>query len=123
MQEITINRTSINVQALDDALRTALGATTIGVSTRPGQVTVHLLDTATPQQLDQVRAILQAHDPAQLTAVQQRRLDRAALIDQLRGQNPIPLNPADFNAETDAIRRLARKIAWLEQEIKELRDL
>ena len=122
MREIMIERSTVNIEALDATLRTALGQAISGVSSRAGQVIVHLSATVSQAQIDQARSIVIAHDPAQLTAEQQAEIDRRQALETARAANTTPLNTADYNSETAAIQQLAQKIAWLEQEIDNLQQ-
>jgi hypothetical protein len=120
MQTIAIAQNSVNSEALDSALRAALGAQAIGISTGPYGVAVHLSDQASQADIDQVQAIVAAHDPAVLTAEQQARIDQQAALDSARAANAVPLNLADYSGEAANMQQLAQKIAWLEQEIAAL---
>jgi len=122
MIEVTIPRASVNVEALDEQLRTALGAATSGFSVGRGEVTVHLSETATPTQIEQARAIVVSHDPAALTASQQAALMRRQKLDQARrdyGASEIDL--AAYAGKDPLLAALAQKITWLEREIAALR--
>jgi hypothetical protein len=122
MQSISIDRTAVNVEALDADLRAALGVLTSGISVGRGQVIVHLLDTATPAQINQARAVVQAHDPARLTPEQQTRAARRARLEQSRQDyGAAELDLTAFTGQSALVRLLAQKIAWLEQEINTLR--
>jgi hypothetical protein len=121
MKELVIARDAVNLEALDADLRAALGGATSGLSFRAGQVTVHLADTATDAQINQARAIAQAHDPSKPTPAQQAAASRRARLAQLRGDYGADLDLTNFNGQGVLIRLLAGKIAWLEQEIASLR--
>lgn len=79
MIDIRVDKTAINASRLDLDLRAVLGEACHGLSFARGAVTVHLADAATPQQQDQARAMVAAHDPADLTPKQQQERDRDAL--------------------------------------------
>lgn len=79
MIDIRVDKAAINADRLDLDLRAALGVVCHGLSFAQGAVTVHLADAATPQQQDQARAIVAAHNPADLTPEQQQARDRDAL--------------------------------------------
>jgi hypothetical protein len=122
MITITIQRGAVNIEALDAEVRAALGALTSGIGITLNGVQVYLVDTATPAQIAQARALLQAHDPARQTPAQQAAAARKAKLDGLRqdvGNNDLDLTP--YNGQAAVIRVLAQKIAWLEQEIAALR--
>lgn len=122
MREILIEREDINVEALDDALRTALDTAYIGLSTRPNVIVLHLAGTTTPAQRNQARQLVINHDSSQRTQAQQKRQQRRQRLAQLRQANRDDINTDDYTLELPLLRALAQKIAWLEQEIRELRN-
>lgn len=82
--DVTVVKAQVNMAALVEALRSALGAELVsGVSTGKGRVRVHLADHATAEQQAQAESIVMNHDPLILTAEQrareQERLDVAQL--------------------------------------------
>jgi hypothetical protein len=122
MIDVTLPRASVNIDALDEQLRAALGGATSGFSIGRGEVTVHLSDTATPSQIEWARAIIASHDPAALTTSQQAALIRRQKLDQARrdfGASEIDLEA--YAGKDELLGALARKIAWLEREIAALR--
>jgi len=122
MNNIIIERSTINAEALDSDLRAALGAAITGVSIANGKLVIHLNDSATPQQEIQARQIVQNHNPAQLAPAQQAEAQRRQRLDQARQESALQaLDVQDYSKMDPAIRRLAQKIAWLEQEIADLR--
>jgi hypothetical protein len=121
MKEIVIQRSAVNIEALDADLRAALGAATTGLSFHAGQVTVYLSENATDTQVAQARALVQAHDPTKPTPAQQAAINRRARLAQLRGDYSADLDLTTFAGQGVLIRLLAGKIAWLEQEIAALR--
>jgi hypothetical protein len=100
MKSVIVERGAVNVEALDAALRAALGAATTGYSISGGNVIVHLLDSATAQQENQAR----------IQKLNQARTNY--------GVNP--LDVATYTAQPALIQQLAQKISWLEQEIAAL---
>ncbi|MEQ8673205.1 MAG: hypothetical protein RLP44_28040 [Aggregatilineales bacterium] len=123
MIDLIIARQTINSDALDAELRSALAEKVLGISSNGANVTVHLDDTATEADLLQAESLVIAHDPAQLTPRQQRIETRRDQLDTDRDANTVPLNLDDYLLQLPLIRRLAQKIAWLEREIRDLRDL
>ncbi len=122
MKDITIERSIVNIDALDADLRAALGDITTGFSAGGGRVVVHLLDSATPQQETLARQIVLAHDPTRLTQQQQQEAERRSKLDQARqdyGAAEIDLTM--YDTQEPIIQQLAQKIAWLEREIADLR--
>lgn len=123
MQNVIIQRETVNFGALDDALRTALGELLIGINVGGEQVTVHLDDEVTPEQIDQVRSIVEDHDPTQLTPAQQAELERQQQLQQMREENAQPLDVSAYDEQEESIRQLVARVAWLEREITDLRGL
>lgn len=123
MKEVKINNiAAVNVPALDKALRDVLGATVFGVSYNGEEVTVHLADSATTAQLGQARSIALAHDPTQLTPDQQAEAARKVKLEQTRSDfGAADIDLAAYGSQPALIQKMAQKIAWLEQEITELR--
>ena len=121
MQNITIARNDVNDAALTEEVRAALGERVSGISTGPYGVIVHLDDRATPAQIAQVQTIVEAHNPAVRTPDQQADQQRQQRLASLRGGRGEALDPADYNGEAALIQSLADKIAWLEQEVLDLR--
>lgn len=119
MQNIQIERPGINISALDQDVRAALGSAVFGVSTSGRFVIVHLDDKATSAQVNQVRQIVQSHDPSKLTPAQREENDRKARLEQLR-QIDQPLDADGIGTAAADIRRLARKVSLLEAEIAAL---
>lgn len=121
MREINVQIETINIQALDAALRTELSEVFVGLSTGPNGVIVYLTDDTTDEQEAQARDIVESHDPTQLTPEQQAALDRQQQLEQAREANSEPFAVSDFDAEPSLIQELAQRIAWLELEIADLR--
>jgi hypothetical protein len=121
MQHITIQREDINIKALDAELRGALGEVVHGISTGPQGVTVHLSDAATANDLAQAESIAANHDPSVLTADQQDEIARQQELAAARDANVEPIDPAIAKGQDAVIQLLVQKIAWLEQEIADLR--
>lgn len=120
MNEVIVKKASINPEALDSALRLALGSAVSGFSYNNGQVTVHLADDATAQQITQVQQIVANHDPAVLTAAQQTEVNRQLTLEQARqAAGALQINPTDFAGKQQD---LARKVILLEQELRDLRQ-
>ncbi len=64
MKTIQVERSNINIEALDATLRTALGNGTTGLSYQKGIVIVHLVDSVSADQEKQARTLVEMHDPA-----------------------------------------------------------
>jgi hypothetical protein len=125
MKDIVIdNIRALNIEALDQSLREALGNLVFGLSYSAETVTVHLADTASKGQQNQARALVEAHDPAVLTSQQQAELARKARLEQARqayGASEIDLKA--YEGKDALLEQLARKIAWLEREVHALRKV
>lgn len=121
MIDITIDKTNINIEALDADLIAALPGLVSGISTGWYGVTVHLVDNATQGEIDTAIAIVNAHDSSVKTADQlseeQRKLDLTTSQDA----NKTALEPNDYLGETALLQALVNKVAWLEMEIVDLR--
>jgi DNA-binding protein YbaB len=110
---------AVNAEALDEALRAALGDGVSGLSYGGGVVTVHLTGKASPDAAETARSIVASHDPTQLTPAQQQAQQEAAKLDAARKANQGDLDTSQY---TDPLLAgLAQKVAWLEQEVIALR--
>ncbi len=123
MIDVNIERAEINSDGLDAELRSSLAEKIIGVSANGQMVIVHLDDSATQADQLQVAGIVTAHNAAQLTPHQQEIETRQIQLELDRDANTTPLNVDDYLTQLPVIRRLAQKIAWLEREIRDIRDL
>ncbi len=120
MNDVVMQKASINPEALDSDLRAALGGAVNGVSYSTGQVTIHLDDAATPSQLQQAQQVVLNHDPALLTAAQQEAVARQEALAQLEeAAAAVTLKLADFPG---AQQGLAQKVLWLEQAVRDLQQ-
>ncbi len=121
--DIEINpRGEINTEALDATLRAALGAAFLGLTVGGGKLVLHLTDDAPVSAVEQARGLVMAHDPAQLSPRQQAEKQRQARLQQAREQyRGELLDPLVFEQTNPQLGLLARKIAWLEQELNDLR--
>lgn len=130
MREIQVKREMVNVEALDAALRAALGEVVFGISAGPEGVIAHLADAATAQQITQAQTLIEQHDPTLLTPEQQVKLERYQQLEGARAlgeTNPLPVDGEGYKTiaglTDEALVRLAQKVAWLEREIPLLRGL
>jgi hypothetical protein len=108
MRNITLNRTDVNLEALDDALRGALGDALLGVSAGGGTVIVHLVETAPREAETLTRQIAETHRPEVLTPAQQTRMAGRAQRQALDG----PVRKLDLDAPLDA-NGLELAVRWL----------
>ena len=118
-----ISGASVNIEALNIALRATLAEKLRGISTGPGGVVVHLDDSATLADVDSAESIATSHDPATRTPRQQRIRARRDALANARDRFRDALNLDDYQGEAQVIRRLAERLIWLETELRDLRDL
>ncbi len=112
----------VNVEALDETLRTALGEGFAGLTTGSGRVVLHVAENTPPEVIGQARGMVSRHDPTQFSTRQQAEQQRRARLQRAREQyRGSDLDPAVFDQLAPEIALLARKVAWLEQEIADLR--
>jgi hypothetical protein len=123
MKTITIPRQQVNITALDETLENALAENYLGLSVYGGEVRVHLVRETPTEQVQQAEQIVRDHDPTQLTPEQQAELLQRQNLLQARADNPTLLDIDGYSSSDTLIQQLAYKIQWLEQEIRDLRDL
>ena len=123
MKTITIAREQTNITALDEALENVLLAYYLGLSVYNGEVRVHLLHETPSELVQQAEQIVQNHDPSQLTLGQQVEIIKRQNLLQARNANPSLLDTVAYNGTDPLLQQLAYKLHWLEQEIRDLRDL
>lgn len=115
--EITLKREAVNLEALQEEL-SAIAGQTVPVRYAAGEVSISLPDTLRENQVNQARRAILQHDPDQLTARQQAALDRQLQREQARRElKGVELDLKAFDEKDEALRLLARKIAWLEREL------
>lgn len=119
-REITFTKSSINVELLDQELREEFGTLTTGLSRRGETVTVYMTQDITATQLTAIRNIIESHDSSQKTLQQHTQAGRQTEIRQSRIDFTTPLDPTLF---TGLLGDLAERVRWLEQEIRDLRNL
>lgn len=126
MNQQTYTLTGLNRDALNAQLVAAFGALYAGFADRETRtgfvVTINLTNAATPADIEQLNSLMGRYDPTALTPEQQARKQREQKLSEARqNYKGSELNPADYAGESALIQALARKLAWLEQEIAELR--
>ncbi|MCA0456133.1 MAG: hypothetical protein LCI00_19300 [Chloroflexi bacterium] len=121
---ITTSLVTANIEALDQALKTALTeAICFGVAADKNGYAIVLDDKATAAQVNQALAIAAAHDPNVLTAKQQAEVTRAAKLEQMRRDyTAVDFDLSAYGSQPALIQKMAQKIAWMEQEINQLRS-
>jgi hypothetical protein len=126
MIQRTYTLNGLNREALNAQLAQAFGARYAGFADRETHegfvVTVNLTSAATPADIEQLNRLMAQYDPSALTPEQQARRQREQkLNDARRDYKGSDLNPEDYTSENALIQTLARKLAWLEQEIADMR--
>lgn len=123
MKTITIERQLVNITALDEALENTLADKYLGLSVHNGMVRVHLQDDTSDALVLEAETVVQLHDPTQLTANQQAEIARRQALMQARADNSGNLDVGAYDLTDPLVQQLARKLRWIEQEIRDLRDL
>jgi hypothetical protein len=120
--ELSLKREAVNLEALQAEL-SAIAGQAVPVRYAAGEVSISLPDTLRENQVNQARRAILQHDPDQLTARQQAALDRQLQREQARRDlKGVDLDLKAFEGKDEALRLLARKIAWLERELALLTD-
>jgi hypothetical protein len=122
MQHMSFRKFPVNLAALDETLRDQIGSVYVGVSRTPQQVHVYLDTEAGDDQRAQVEQVIADHDAAQVSQRQQRRYRRRQALAQARMARGLELDMSDYDFSDGIIRQLARKVAWLELELLDLRE-
>jgi hypothetical protein len=115
----------LNREALNAALIQLLGILYGGFADRQTTTgyTVTVFVSSAVTDFAALDALMAAHDPQQLTAEQQARQEQQQkLAVARRDYQGDDLNPVDYAGESALVQALARKIAWLEQEVASLRE-
>ncbi|RMF81297.1 MAG: hypothetical protein D6737_05465 [Chloroflexi bacterium] len=117
MREITFARRPVNADLLTEQLQSTFGPRVTGISLRPRQIVVHVDDAFNADDEASVQGIIETHDATQLTAEQRLRANREAARIQAREAANAALDLSAFDSLDPVLQLLARKVAWLEQEI------
>lgn len=123
MQTFEIERTRTNAEALDAEIRSELGEAFLGLSTEPGKVVLHFADEATGTQMQNARDKAVLHDADVLSPRQEAEEARRQVIINSRERLKNSLDVSQFTGETNPVKDLAERVAWLEAEIRDLRGL
>lgn len=124
MKEISISSlASINIEKLDEDLRSNLGEYFLGMSTRRGEVIVFMADDTPSADVLSAGRLVENHDSSLLTLEQQEEISSKQAIDDARISNSQVLILSDYDASDALIRTLAQKIEWIELEVRDLRNL
>ncbi len=114
LEDIEFELGDANPPLLAEELRAALGACSPGVSWRDGVMRVHIHAPVMPQDRARVDAVRAAHQPDRFTYAEQIRAD----LEQQRRDHRSTLDPRSVSLEA-----LARRVAWLEAELRHLREM
>lgn len=123
MPTITISRDAVNLVALDAELRTALGELAQGVSVEGQKVHLHLHEDVSTEEIALARRIARQHDAALLTPEQSRRQQRRTRLQSLRQSLQDALDESAYDSADPLLRQMAQRLAWLELEIRDWKDL
>lgn len=108
---------AVNAEALDAALRAAMGVLCSGFSYDGVDVVTVVLDNAvTDKQLKQAQQIVERHDAKVLTEAQEAQIAAKAKLDQLNatvGKQPVP-----SVVDVDTAAFLLKKVDWLESVLR-----
>ena len=121
MQSISAGIKRVNLDVLDAHFRQALDVAFIGISTVGEQVVIHVEDSF--DNVEEIQRIVQEHDASELSPRQHTRQQRQAAIQVARQQEEDVLVLTDFSDVDPLVRLLARKVRWLELELRDLRGL
>ena len=119
MQHIPVIKASVNIELLDSELKAVLPNLVEGISAGYNKVVVHLNDIASEKDIALATQIVKDHDEMLLTDEQydKQALDAVIQTDRdLYGDDII-------DAKTVTLEQLAKRVAWLENEIRDLRWL
>lgn len=123
MKSFEVKRDRINTDALNSAIRASLGDVYTGLSSKPGMVTLYFGDEASGTEMEAARDIAILHDPVVLSPRQEAENARRGVLASVREANADSLDSSQYDSEAPLMRQLAQKIIWLEEEIRDLRDL
>lgn len=124
MKEISVNSlTSVNIEKLDADLRAAYGSRYAGLSTRRGEVIIFMAEDTPSADVLAAEQVVVNHDPTQLTVEQAAEIVEQEALADVRSVNADNLDLSQFAGENADIQALAQKLAWLELEIRELREV
>ncbi len=117
MKQVLVKRDTVNIMALDAEGKRALGAIWRGLSLGNGAVTAHLEDTATPEEIVLVEALLKTHDETQLTPEQSKQIAQRHALKQARQAFDVPL-VLEGLPPADALKAVVHRLTWLEEEVR-----
>jgi hypothetical protein len=121
MQVLQIEVSAVNTELLLSELQAAAGSAVAGV-VFTDKVIVTIEDNTTQAAINQIRQVVRSHDATKRTPRQQADLARQTKMESMRRDYAgTDIDLSGYSAQPAIVQRLAQKIAWLEQEIIELR--
>lgn len=121
MKAIWIERREVNVELLDAQLREVGKDSFYGLSTGRGGVTLYVSEEIEDKAREALMEIARAHDATRLTPQQQEAHDRQRMLEWSRADAALDLSA--YVESSPEIHALAHKVAWLEQELRDLRGM
>jgi len=121
--EIEYKVAAINAQALDYDLKTALGAVCSGFVYDGEHLRLVMDDKATASQILQAGGIIVAHDPSKLSDAQLKEIEQVAALERAREQVGDSKIDENKYGDNNLLAELAKHVAWLELEVRQLRGL
>lgn len=121
MENIVIERQGINVEALDETLRSTLGEQFRGLSASRGQVVLHMEDGIDQAGISQAMDLVNTHDPTVLTAKQQMEADMESQRVQYAAE--LDVDAPENQSADPVVNTILERLVWLEREIRDLRGL
>ena len=121
MIELKIERIDVNIELLDAQLRAVAAEMFYGLSLQQGSVVLYLNESASSDLQKTLGRIVRQHDASELTPQQEAQAVRQTRLAQ--GRTRSPLDEKQYEGSPAIIQALAAKIAWLEQEIRDLRNV
>lgn len=103
----------INIEAFDREMRSSMGENYYGLRVE-GEELYLVFDGLIPSAVEAAfNRSFNSHDAAQLTDSQRAAIE----LEALRTNNKTPLDAESVTIDANSIRKLASKVAWLEQEV------
>jgi hypothetical protein len=119
MQFITYSGKRVNFEAIVEQFRAALSDRFVSAALEDDRLTVELTDDAN---LQNTRAVYDAHDASRLSERQQVMAVRQAQLEILRANvADRTLSEGEINALDQPFKLFAQKLQWLELELRAVR--
>ena len=120
MKLIHVDRTDINLERLNNTLRSQLIDDYIGIGMTDKEVTVYLSESADMTRVAQARQIVHDHDATRLTDAQRALQEQTAQLEAARA-NDTAIESDELQAASPLLQKMAQKLRLLELEIREIR--